>query len=133
MGIYHLLETFFKQIISTSVSQVENYSAEKLKKVRVHSIVKNNGIDIIKSSKVKVPRMVRKSVFLLMELIPFGDILVEIIEETKQKTSMNIEDKAMNKLDAYVAALKPHKNFTTFIGVTMLTNIIIMSFLVYWM
>ena len=68
-----------------------------------------------------------------MELIPFGDILVEIIEETKQKNSMNIEDKAMNQLDAYVSALKPHKNFTTFIGLTMLTNIIIMSFLVYWM
>ena len=133
LGIYHLLESFFKQVIRTSISQVENYSSEKLKKVKVHSIVKNNGIDIIKSSKIKVPGMVRKSVFLLMELIPFGDILVEIIEEAKQKASTKMEDKAMIRLDSYVANLKPHKNFTTFIGATMIANITIMSFLVYWM
>jgi len=133
LGIYHLLEAFFKQLIRTSVTQIEKYGSEKIKSSKVQSLVKNNGIKIIQDSNVKFPWVIRKSIVVLMEFVPFGDILLEITEEAKRKTTEKMEDQAIGRLDSYVAALKPHKNFTTFIGITMVANIIIMSFLVYWM
>ena len=133
LGIYHLLEAFFKQLIRTSITQVEKFGSEKMKRSRVQSLVKNNGIKIIQASSVKTPWIIRKSIVVLMEFVPFGDILSEITEEAKRKTTEKMEDQAIRRLDSYVAALKPHKNFTTFIGVTMSANIVIMSFLIYWM
>lgn len=133
IGIYHLLQSFFKMLISTSINEIEKLGSEKVKNSKVTGQLKKNGGDIIQSSVYKVPGVIRKPLFLLMEIVPFGDIIVEVIEESKRNATGKLEDQVMKRVDSHVSSLKPNKNFTRFVGLTLLGNIVVMGFLTYWM
>lgn len=132
IGIYHLLQGFFKMLISTSINEIEKLGSEKIKNSKVTTLLKKNGGDIIQSSVYKVPGVIRRPLFLLMEIVPFGDIIVEVIEESKRNATGKIEDQVMKRLDSHVSSLKPHANFTRFVGFTLLGNILVMGCLSYW-
>ncbi|MFD0976558.1 hypothetical protein [Salinimicrobium gaetbulicola] len=132
IGVYHLLESFFEILITTSIKEIENGGKERLKKAKVTGLLKKNGNDIIHSSVYKIPGIVRKPMFLFMEFVPFGDIVVEVMEESKRKATWKVEDQVMKKLDSHISALTPHKNYTRFVGFTLLGNILVMGCLSYW-
>lgn len=133
LGVYHLFAAFFKNLINTCINEIELHGSQKLKKLKIHEVLKKNGNSQIQSSNYKVPGVVRKPVLLLFEFLPFGDIIVEIVEESKMKAASNMEDQVMKRLDTFVSNLKPHKRFTNFIVMTMVVNIIVMGFIVHWM
>ncbi|CAM4170988.1 hypothetical protein [Gillisia hiemivivida] len=133
LGVYHLFTAFFKNLITTCINELELHGSEKLKKHKIHEVLKKNGNSQIQSSNFKVPGIVRKPVLLLFEFLPFGDIIVEIVEESKRKVSSNMEDQVMKRMDTFVSDLKPHKRFTNFIVMTLVANIVVMGFLVNWM
>ncbi|UBZ07260.1 hypothetical protein LDL76_00775 [Salegentibacter mishustinae] len=133
IGIYHLLEGFFKILISRSIAEIENAGHEKMKKTKITGLLKKNGSNIIQSSVYKMPGIVRKPIFLLMEFIPFGDIIVEVLEESKRNATGKIEDQVMKRLASHVSSLRPHSNFTRFVVFTLLGNIVVMGCLTYWM
>lgn len=133
LGIYHLFAAFFKNLINTSISEIENHGSKKIKKMQIQQLLKKNGNAQLQSSNFKVPGIIRKPIMILFEFIPFGDIIVEIIEESKRKAAGNIEDQVMNRVDIFVSTLTPQKKFTNFIVMTLIVNIIVMSCLVNWM
>ena len=133
IGIYHLLEGFFKMLISTSINEIEKLGHDKVKNVKINGLLKKNGSDIIQSSVYKVPGVIRKPIFLFMEFVPFGDIIVEVLEESKRNATGKLEDQVMKRLESHVSSLKPHRKFTHFVSLALVGNIIVMSFLMYWM
>lgn len=133
LGIYHLFAAFFKSLIKTSISEIENHGSEKMKKMKIQQLLKKNGNAQLQSSNFKVPGIIRKPIMILFEFIPFGDIIVEIIEESKRKAAGNIEDQVMNRVDTFVSTLTLQKKFTNFIVMILIVNIIVMSCLVNWM
>ena len=119
-------------MISTSINEIEKLGSEKIKNSNVSGLLKKNGGNIIQSSVYKVPGVIRKPLFLLMEIVPFGDIIVEVLEESKRNATGKLEDQVMKRLDSHVSSMKPHKNFSRFVGFTLLGNIVVMGCLSYW-
>lgn len=133
VGIYYLFQAFFKNLVSTSIIELERSGLENIKKVKIQNLLQKNGNDLIQSSNLKVPGKIRKPIMFLMELIPFGDIIVEIIEDSKRNATEKLDNQVMVQMDSFVSSLQPDRKFTRFLGLTMFFNIIVMSGFVYLM
>ena len=133
VGIYYLFQSFFKNLVSTSVIELERSGRENIKKVKIQNLLLKNGNDLLQSSNLKVPGKIRKPILFLIDLIPFGDIIVEIIEKSNRNVEGKVDDQVIARMDTFVSSLQPNRKFTRFVGLTMVFNIIVMGGLVYLM
>lgn len=133
LRIYHLLGPFFQTLISNSILEIENIGAEKFNKEKMDKLLKKNGLGLLRSSDEKIPARIKNPIMFLLNLLPLGLIMAEIMKKTGIKGINKMEDQVMKRLDFIVNALNPHRKFTRLVGLILIGDIIVMSCLVHWM
>ncbi|MFC6861217.1 hypothetical protein [Zunongwangia atlantica] len=133
MSVFFILESFFKELISESLRNIENLGTESLKKNNIYSILKMDSNKIIENYKIKVPWILRQSISFLIEFIPLATIIMEIKENAKDNSKKSLESKTISRLNSFVRNVEPQKKFTSFMAISFIANIIVMSILMSWL